>query len=565
MSAAPSPVRGTPQERSLLGPVRAAALVAISICLAILLGGLLYHELLWTPVNPEDCEWIQGVNFGHSNRVIQWLLLHEIYPRYFAGSFEPLYILAVSVHVVSSLLIYWLFYLLVGTVKTAYPRGVAARHLGGIMAGALFLSYHSVSHVYLAALSYQLATLFTLLTLIFALIYLRDRRPLFWLLVMIGFTLALFSHSYALGLPLLVGALELVHRRCAPGRPPARRWYLRYGLLLALLGLHVAQFFSTFLGRSTAMGAQLMEPIKELLRFGLYLQVITLDMVKNVRIEPIIGYVQYGPPIPELPDHLPLILAALGVLAAAGCLAIYRRRPLGISASFLVFVVLWNGLTFVVTRRGPGYEQDLWRYIFNVAGLCLFVPFCAISLLELITARFARRWTSLAAWLIFLPLLALTGPKIWQRAANLHSDFSLGTTKPRSRFNCANPTGCSGRRVLSRQEVREAAAARRSLACTDLSNLDLSGLDLRGVDLAGARLCRARLDKTRLDGARLTGACMHWSVWRDVSATGADLGGASLVGADMKDVDLGTAHHRGLIAHCRLAQRVKWPAGWKGR
>ncbi|HHK8374363.1 TPA: pentapeptide repeat-containing protein [Serratia marcescens] len=72
------------------------------------------------------------------------------------------------------------------------------------------------------------------------------------------------------------------------------------------------------------------------------------------------------------------------------------------------------------------------------------------------------------------------------------------------------------------------------------SRADLCGANLRGADLRDADLCGANLRGANLYGANLRGADL-----RGANLYGADLCGADLRGADLRDADLCGANLRG--------------------
>jgi len=91
--------------------------------------------------------------------------------------------------------------------------------------------------------------------------------------------------------------------------------------------------------------------------------------------------------------------------------------------------------------------------------------------------------------------------------------------------------------------VREAVElAVRGLA--DLWGANLRGADLRDANLEGANLRGADLRDANLEGANLRGAILWGAILRDANLEGANLRGANLRGADLRGVgDIPTIRH----------------------
>lgn len=90
----------------------------------------------------------------------------------------------------------------------------------------------------------------------------------------------------------------------------------------------------------------------------------------------------------------------------------------------------------------------------------------------------------------------------------------------------------------SRESVKAAVEAGKSLAEADLSGLDLSQLDLTGAQLQHARLKRAKLAGTTLFNADLSAADLRETDLTAAVFGTAQLPGADLTGAKAADVDL---------------------------
>ena len=175
--------------------------------LLIYLGLVLHHRALLTFINGEDCLWIRGDDFGWSDRTIQRFLLQQLYRQSLGTRLEPLYALAVGLHLLIALQLYALFVRLPAAFGLSIGR--ASTHLAGATAGLLYLLFHSTNLGYLSALSYQLCTLILLAGLTLALAYLRRPRWPLWFLLAGAFAVGLNTHPFIHALPLLVALLEL--------------------------------------------------------------------------------------------------------------------------------------------------------------------------------------------------------------------------------------------------------------------------------------------------------------------------------------------------------------------
>ena len=380
------------------------------------------------------------------------------------------------------------------------------------MASLLFLVYNSVPISFLSALSYQLVTCFTLLTLLLAQAFLKSRRPLLWLMV-----LANFSGLFGRGLARLDGA--------------------------ASLKLH-----------------------EEPLRFALYLQITTMDLVQN--LAPLGEKVRrYGLNHDGQPpgDHLILILAGVALASLLAFPRILRRRPPGAAGVFLLFVLLWNLSAYALTRPAPSWDSHLWRFNFNAAGLCLFAPYALLCAADGYAARLGSRWCASPALLLALLAMIMWGPDLGLRSLALW-DQAVSGRRGQNPGSCRLTAPCRAWAEVAEADLARPARGAWSLACADLSNIQLEDLDLRGADLRGANLSNTSLRRVNLSGARLDGACFNWARLEDVNAHGARLRGASLVGATLRRVDLTGADTLNVNKHCHRAAEVKGtPPGWRGQ
>lgn len=530
--------------------------------LILAVGVAIYHPLLWVGINPEDCGWIQGNDYGFPNRVLQVLLLSRLLPAWSSDLFEPFYATAHALHMLTALLIYALFLRLVSTMRCHFPHGAVARHVGAAAAAMLFLCYQAVNLVYLSSISYQLVTVATLLAFIFTLAYLERRHPLLWLPVVGAKVLAVLAHTYGMGLVALIGLTELFWRRSSPACPPAGRWWLRYGALAVIMAAQLLVYHPIYLRQidyfGWGQGSVLADPV----RFGRYLELGIIDLVMHAQIGIRHDYTLFGAPKFELPWHPGLTLVAALALVAVALVQLLRRRPLDIPGMALLFFISWSAMAFVVNRRAPGWDHYMWRYNFNAAGLCLIAPFAFLSLASRLTGR-RRRWrAALPAWLLLAAMIVLPARAIQERFQILNGVIKSGRYV-RNLHSCRAQVNCKSITRYTPKQAQQAARAGRTLSCADLSGMDLSGLDLRGADLRWADLSGSMLAGTRLDKARLDGACLNWATVKGSTFKGANLDRTSMAGATLLHLDLSEARLHEPDPHCHIAKKVKWPAGFK--
>ena len=528
--------------------------------LILALGAAIYHPLLWVPINPEDCGWIQGNDYGFPNRLIQVTLLSRWIPAWRSDLFEPFYVVVLGLHMLTALLIYALFLQLVSTVRCRFPHGPIARHVGAAAGALLFLCYQAVNLVYLSSISYQLVTVSTLLALIFTLIFLRRRHPLLWLPVLAAKVLAVLAHTYGMGLVAFIGLTELFWRRSTPACPPPGRWWIRYGLLGLIMVGQLVMYYPIYLRQVDYFGWGQGDPLADPLRLGRYLGLAVLDLARHTQLAIRHDYTLFASSSTELPLPAGLILLAALALAGLAMVQLLRRRPLDIPGMVLLFILAWGGMAFLVNRRAPGWDSYMWRYYFNAAGLCLVAPFAYLSAASRLTGR-RRGWRAdLPAWLLLGLMIALPARGLQDRFHALKAVVK-SERWVRNLHSCRARISCQSVTRLTRDQVKQAAKAGRALSCVDLSGLDLSGLDLSGADLRKADLSWAMLAGTRLDRARLNGACLNWATVKGATFKGTDLREASLAGTVLLHLDLTTALFHEPDAHCHLARKVKWPPG----
>ncbi len=591
-------------------PVRArlAGAAELAAVAAGYLAGLvtLWLGLRQRTVFPEDLEWIAGEVLGSPLRLTQHLVLHRLGLPLFQDDLTAYFIPGVALHLAAAAGVHLLFVL---TFSALCPgaRTPAAVRAGGAAAGLLFLLGQPAVVVYPSALSYQLVTVASVAALCCAVLHLRSGRARWWAGLLLCYGAALFSHSYAVGLPLLVLALEVARVRArTPGEdsPTLLRWLmprapLRYAALalpLALAALRVGLAAPRIEASLSTYRAQEVGPWL-LLYHARYLTEVLIRFGQDA-----FGWASLAQLHRAGPDLSAVDIAALVVWVAVGALGLaqlLRRGTLpGLAGFVLLFFVGWSGLCLVQTYLTSDYFAQWWRFYYNAAGLAVALA-CGALRLAAGAARLVRAPEGAAAWAVTV-LLAATclatrparsvHPMEWARktpeyaAVPARADAggrSLRQQRPRGVLAGADLRGADMFRAdLQRMNLAGARMAGASLLLADLLQADLTGADLTGAllvhaRLAGASMVRARLRAANLEGATLTAARLDraklsrahlaWAVLEDAGLSradlrranlrgarlsradlrGADLRGAHLEGADLRDADLRQADLRG--------------------
>ena len=568
----------------------------------------LWLDLRHRTVFPEDLEWIAGEVLGSPLRLTQHWVLHRLGQPLFQDDLTAYFIPGVALHLAAAAGVHLLFVLTLGALGSG-SRTPGAVRAGGAAAGLLFLLGQPAVVVYPSALSYQLVTVAALAALCCAVLHLLSGRALWWASLVLCYAAALFSHSYAVGLPLMVLALEVARVRSRDPDadvPPLRRWllpralprYLALGLPLVLAALWVSQAaprieaaLSTY--RTTEVGPWLAlyharYLLEVLLRFGQD-AFGWVSLAQLHRAGPDLGLVDvFG-------------LAGWAAVAALGLAQLLRRGTnLGLAGFVLLFFVGWNGLCLVQTYLTSDYFAQWWRFYYNAAGLTVALACLALGaaagVARLVRApQWAVAWAVTAA-LVTACLLARPGqavhPMEWARKT---PEYASVPAAPRA-SGASSLRGQRPTRSLARADLRGADIYRADLQRADLSGARLAGASLLLADLrranltdadlsrallvharlTGARLERARLGSANLEGATLTAARLDraalqrahlaWAVLEDANLSradlrranlrgarlsrarlgGADLRGAHLEGADLRDADLRRADLRGV-------------------
>ena len=507
---------------------------------------LIYQlDILFKPIDTEDAMWVREIKPLLPLRQTQTWLTHGLGLSYFGHRIILYRVVELGLHVVNAWLISVFFLLFCDSILGPLRRNWGAVAGGAVLSGLLFCVAPHYAVSYLSALAYQLVLTFSLGTLVWAVLYFRSPKPLFWLLAAGCYMLAMLSHSFSLLLPFLIMLLELATR----GRPRLTvgrwTWVVRYGLLLALLAgvmwFHL-EGLSEKGSRIFLIGSA---PLRHLVMVGeLYVMALQAQVKLYLQLEG--GHL-------ISPQVFLLALVLVTILALRELFSTYRSPGLG--TALLLFFFVWCGMVFPMEMAISDSGLSPWRYYFHAAGGAVLMGYFAVRLLA-----------PLSAWLTPLPVAS--GLIVWGLACTAVLVVAAGPAK--ASLNLARvlssdtrwelpmtwhpPAACATLRRMNQAQLEAALNQGRELRCAGLQGLRLSGLNLRGIDLRGANLTGAYLEGTSLQKARLDGAALLWARAGNVDlrwATlhGADLSGAFLNGASLEGSDLRGANLRWSVLH----------------
>jgi len=545
------------------------------------MGFALHGADLTLPLNREDSCWIRGEILGSPLRLTPHLLLHRLLLPVFGDRFVVYRLVLVLVHIICAALVYLLFWQLARGVTAAEEgagsaaaedsgggppasarAGWLCTHLGAALAGGLFLLYDCRILEHVDALSYQLVTLFGLLTVWAGVASLNHQRAVYWVLCCGAYLGALFSHSFSLTLPFWLALWEAAQARC--GARPTTTWrsvLLRYGALAMLSGGFVILGFGKILQRVVGGLEQQNLNLTFLLQAPHYLQFLVLQYVTPEDSYPtMVGW----------PEALWLGLIGLAIVSAAWVMVRRWQRGLGWVALVMTGLV-WPLMAYpyFITL---GFYRHPFRFYFPAVGLCLAAAMALLLIVR--TLAFRARWGAPRRWSRWAGPLALAAAAVGIYVGLVPLNSKLGrhlkaSIQGQQEWEMPRvwspTTACTSLTRADRHEVIVSYRTGVSLRCLDLRGVDLSGLDLRGADLTGTNLTAASLEWTSLQGATLEDACLLW-VWapgvdlrdavlqravlmgasmRRANLARADLRNASLRWADLLDADLRQANLRG--------------------
>ena len=531
------------------------AMVAEVVAVAVgYLVGLvsLCQRLAGRTVFPEDLEWITGEVLGSPLRLTQHGVLNGLSLPLFEDDLGGYFIPGVVLHLATAACIHGLFVLVCGALRNRL-QGARAIRAGGAAAGVLFLLGQPAVVIYPSALSYQLVTLAVVAALICAVLYLRSGRLVYWGALAVCYGVALFSHSYAVGLPLMVLALEVAWNRSGEGDEAGDRGsesqrglLLRWGALLRYLALAVPAggmawrlsealpkieaSISTY--RTQEMGPWMV------LYHARYLTEVLLRFGQDAfGWESLAQFHRAGPDLYEV-DVFALV--GWSIVGLLGLREIFRRRtPVGLTGMLLLFFIAWNGLCLVQTYLTSDYFAQWWRFYFNAAGLCIVLAYLLVRG-ALVLARLGRVPAWLAAWATAVGLAATclaTRP-----AAAVHPMEWVRKTTEYTSGAVPGYSGGGGGKSMRRADLRSSrTTARADLRGADLFLADLGGADLTSAGLAGASLLMADLRQAWLREADLSRAFLVHARLSGARLGRANLASANLEGADLTAARLGRA------------------------
>ncbi len=532
-SRAEPPLAGVDWRRVLTGAAAALGVLALFI-----LVGLVRHlDLIFQGITAEDAQWILGKMYGSSIRVTSRYLLHDFGLHYFGEQLLGYRAIGVALHVGCAYLLFWIYLLLGRQLWTRPGCRPEAWWGGALLAGLLLLCTQMYTMQWLSALAYLVVTFFSLLAVALALVHLRTGWLWPWALSAAAYHGALYSHTFALLLPVFIGALELSSRR--PGRASLRalaRGALRYGLFGLVLARFVTVNWEAIFQKGMAAASQEVGPDS----LGAAAVELLKMRLNNTLLQPFFG-VDAGSAVPGW-----ALVLLLCLVAAPGVAQIVSaERRLGVFGLLTLFVLIWGGLTLPQELAAPTRGAH-WRGYFLAAGVALVMAAALARILGELSARVShtpRAVLRLLLALACLGLLLTRGELSLERLARVVSP----ATRWRHAESWSPAPSCGALTRMTAAQVKQRAAAGASLRCADLSFLELQTLDLKGADLFSARLTGAKLTRANLQGANLGRACLVWARLEQGQLQGADLRRAELSGAVMEDAQILRADLRGAV------------------
>ncbi len=418
-------------------------------------------------------------------------------------------------------------------------------HAPGLLAGYLIImaGYNYITDI--SGVSYRLAGLFSLLTITFALRYIRTRRLAWWGAAMIAYLGAAASNTYTWPLVLIILLLEVSVRRQAPGGGMGRRWWLRY-LLLALAPALVAAPVVFRLLESwwhsdptqAHMDQRKTPPDFLLCRF------IYVVMVTTV-VHHLASGIPFAAATWEYVMEGALLLATL-----VGVVRIIRGSGLDLFGLLTLFVVFWFALTVPQQLAGSiEWHGGAHRFNYPQVGPLLVAGYIPFLLFWPLVGRLPDRWkwprwVAVGTWVLLVAYLPSS-----PAAAGLSEVAETG----RLGFDapCPARAACPPRPEQKRPEKRDLTWD-GSLRCADLSLLTFGTVRLPSADLRRANLTGARMTEAVLKGAQLQHSCvffanlnkanLHKADLRHARITGSFLNSADLTGADLRGASLRSTH-----------------------
>ncbi len=453
-----------------------------------------------------------------------------------------------SVSVAFSIYLLWLE---LAHLLPTHVRAATGGHAPGLLAayGTALMNNRYITDI--TGVSYRLAALFGLLTLVLSLRYHRTARWPWWAAAMLAYLLSGLSHSFTWPLGLLILLLEMTRRRRDPatGAPrPLLRYFLMalvpVGILIGSTAyMQLMQFLSGDMpGPRNPSGG----PAAFLL--GRYIYMVVTATV----IHPVFANLSHSPGAAEW-----AVDALLVLVMAVGLARLWRGRGLDLLGLITLFVLLWFVLTILpLLVSAVEWQAGVYRFTYPMLGPILVASYLAIRLLALAARLLPRAWqgprlmAGVAGCIIVVHLpFGPTGAGL----ARAVESGRYGLHQP-----CPGQATCAAIKELDAEAVKQLGQG-AALNCTDLSLADLSGVDLGAADLRRANLSGVRLLKTGLAGARLQESCAYWGDMRDLKLPRANLKGARFIGCFMNRVDLTGADMREVSLRSGHLQRATLP------
>ena len=497
---------------------------------------------------------------GRPSRLGQHYLFNQICLPLFGENLIGYRLPSFSLHIVNAFLIYHFFILVSHTIKSSIHHSYSSLHVGGTIAGVLFLFYDSGALNWISALCYQLVVFFSLLTLIFTLLFFRRGLVVFWLAVVLAYGLALVSHSYSLVLPLFIGFLEISWRQTLAHRSrPSMRLSLRYIALALMLGIFLWRYW----GYLVVHGIDGLE--RDTIGVIQFLKYIWL-VVLRLRLWP-------GCLDPFFTIHVPKWIALIMICGVCsfsllGLCQIWRKeKTVGFAGVFLLFFIVWNGLAFFQTMSKQDSLFDWWRYYFNAVGFSIVVAYGMMEIVDRFSRSILRLLKNILLAIIFIALTL----SLLMRNYEIRYDLTIlekllsGNLKLHHPRTWGTNKECQEVESLNLDQTRRILQTTKNLQCKNLKNKNLSMLDLSEANLGGSNLCGAKLMEVNLRGALLNGSCLIFAdlekadlskanleganldgtILNGACLEGADLRSSSLRSADLRWSDLSNANLRG--------------------
>ncbi|MFC1888971.1 pentapeptide repeat-containing protein [Thermodesulfobacteriota bacterium] len=511
---------------------------------------LISATLLWGSLNEffyaDDVLWISGEIIGGGPwRLTSHFILHYICEPLFGGNPFGYHMVCLVIHALNAFLVYQVFFLTSSILN--FSNNFVFLHFGGVIAGLLFLLSDRKSPEWIAALMLMLVVTFSLCTLVFTLLHLKQRRTLFWVAAMVFYGLGLITHIYSFFLCVLIVLFEIIwRRRQSPDQFDLQGVAWRLLSLAILLGVFLLRYWNDLVHGAGRYFKEMTIP-SLVFHYPMYLFraiQINVGSVINYLFKKNINFI----PIPEYSDAG--LLEALAILVLSGLFIlgvrqIYRRdRAVGIAGVFVLFFLIWNGLSFFQSISSLTFF-GWWHFYFNTVGFSLVAAYgIAGGIMKIFghscqSVRRPYRTLIVGILVLGLPASLLIGDASCRHRLLylLNRDLLLQHT-----FTLNDIIGCNEIEPLTPDLTAQIAKTTKDFSCKNLSKMDLRKADLRGADLSRANLYAVDLRSADLRGASIKGAYLILANLKGADLSGADLTKAFLSGVDFSEADLSRAN-----------------------